>query len=98
MAIDADGGLLWLGFGRGVRVVGSGDFGCFVVFLAPWGASAVFVRCFIRTLLVALSPRLYCEASPVAPERYMEFWGLARALKAAKLRNFLVQFPVFSRA
>ena len=57
-----------------------------------------FVRCFIRTLLVALSPRLYCEAAPVAPERYMDFGGLARALKAAKLRNFLVQFPVFSRA
>ena len=57
-----------------------------------------FVRCFIRTLLVALSPRLYCEAAPVAPERHMEFGGLARALKAAKLRNFLVQFPVFSRA
>ena len=29
---------------------------------------------------------------------YMEFGGLARALKAAKLRIFLVQFPVFSRA
>ena len=38
------------------------------------------------------------EAAPVAPEKYMEFGGLARALKAAKLRNFLVQFPVFSRA
>ena len=24
--IDLDGALLWLGFGRGVRVVGSGDF------------------------------------------------------------------------
>ena len=34
----------------------------------------------------------------MAPERYMEFGGLARALKAAELRNFLVQFPVFSRA
>ena len=41
MAIDVDGGLLWLGSGRGVRVVGSGDFGRFVVFLALWGASAV---------------------------------------------------------
>ena len=34
--IDLDGALLWLGFGRGVRVlvlvVGSGDFGRFVVF------------------------------------------------------------------
>ena len=34
----------------------------------------------------------------MAPERHMEFEGLARALKAAKIRNFLVQFPVFSRA
>ena len=42
MAIDVDGGLLWLGFGRGVRVVGSGNFGRFVVFLALWGASAVW--------------------------------------------------------
>ena len=41
MAIDVDSGVLWLGFGRGVRVVGSGDFGRFVVFLALWGASAV---------------------------------------------------------
>ena len=41
MAIDVDNsGLLWLGFGRGVRVVGSGNFGRFVVFLALWGASA----------------------------------------------------------
>ena len=41
MAIDVDGGVLWLGFSRGVRVVGGGDFGRFVVFLALWGASAV---------------------------------------------------------
>ena len=34
MAIDVDSGLLWLGFGRGVRVGGGGDFGRFVVFLA----------------------------------------------------------------
>ena len=40
MAIDVDSGLLWLGFGRGVRVVAGGDFGRFVVFLALWGASA----------------------------------------------------------
>ena len=40
MAIDVDGGVLWLAFGRGVRVVGSGDFGRFVVFLPLWGASA----------------------------------------------------------
>ena len=39
--IDLDGALPWLGFGRGVRVVGGGDFGRFVVFLALWGASAV---------------------------------------------------------
>ena len=40
MAIDVDDGVLWLGFGRGVRVVGSGDFGRFVVFLALWRALA----------------------------------------------------------
>ena len=33
MAIDVDDGVLWLGFGRGVRVVGSGDFVRFVAFL-----------------------------------------------------------------
>ena len=41
MAIDVDGGVLWLGFFRGVRVVGGGDFGRFVVFLALWQALAV---------------------------------------------------------
>ena len=41
MAIDVDSGLLWLGFGRGVRVVGSGDFGRFLAFLALLRASAV---------------------------------------------------------
>ena len=41
MAIDADGGVLWLGFFRGVRVVGSDDFGRFVGFLALLRASAV---------------------------------------------------------
>ena len=41
MAIDVDGGVLWLGPGRGVRVVGSGNFARFVFFLALWGASAV---------------------------------------------------------
>ena len=40
MAIDVDGGVLWLGSFRGVRVVGGGGFGRFVVFLALWGASA----------------------------------------------------------
>ena len=38
MAIDVDSGLLWLGVGRGVRVLGSGDIGRFVVFLALWRA------------------------------------------------------------
>ena len=32
--IDLDGALLWVGFGRGVRVVGGGNFARFVVFLA----------------------------------------------------------------
>ena len=41
MAIDVDGGVLWLGFFRGVRVVGSGDFGRFLVFLALLRAWAV---------------------------------------------------------
>ena len=41
MAIDVDGGVLWLGCGRGVRVVGGGDFGRFLAFLALWRASAV---------------------------------------------------------
>jgi hypothetical protein len=40
VAIDVDSGLLWLGFFRGVRVFGSGDFVRFVVFLPLWGASA----------------------------------------------------------
>ena len=35
MAIDVDGGVLWLGFFRGVRVVGTGNSARFVVFLAP---------------------------------------------------------------
>ena len=38
--MDLDGALLWLVFGRGVRVVGSGDFVRFMVFLPLWGASA----------------------------------------------------------
>ena len=41
MAIDVDGGVLWLGCGRGVRVVGGGDFGRFLAFLALWRAPAV---------------------------------------------------------
>ena len=32
--IDLDGALPWLGPGRGVRVVGSGDIGHFLAFLA----------------------------------------------------------------
>ena len=53
MAIDVDGGVLWLGFFRGVRVVGSGDFGRFVVFLALLRAWAV-CRLAIKA---AVSPR-----------------------------------------
>ena len=53
MAIDVDGGLLWLGSGRGVRVVGSGNFGRFVVFLALLRAWAV-CRLAIKA---AVSPR-----------------------------------------
>ena len=41
VAIDVDSGLLWLGFFRGVRVVRSGNFGRFVVFLALLRAWAV---------------------------------------------------------
>ena len=41
MAIDVDSGVLWLGFGRGVPVVGSGDFGRFLAFLALLRAFAV---------------------------------------------------------
>ena len=41
MAIDVDSGVLCLGFGRGVRVVGSGDFGRFLAFLALLRALAV---------------------------------------------------------
>ena len=41
MAIDVDGGLLWLGSGRGVRVVGSGNFARFLAFLALLRALAV---------------------------------------------------------
>ena len=40
-AAGVGGGLLWLGFFRGVRVVGSGNFGRFVVFLALLRALAV---------------------------------------------------------
>ena len=41
MAIDVNGGVLWLGLARNVLVVGSGDFGRFLAFLALWRASAV---------------------------------------------------------
>ena len=53
MAIDVDGGVLWLGFFRGVRVVGSGDFGRFLAFLALLRAWAV---CRL-TIKAAVSPR-----------------------------------------
>ena len=52
-AAGVGGGLLWLGFFRGVRVVGGGGFGRFVVFLAPWRAWAV-CRLAIKA---AVSPR-----------------------------------------
>ena len=41
MAIDVDSSVLWLGLFRGVRVVGSGDIGRILAFLALWGVSAV---------------------------------------------------------
>ena len=53
MAIDVDGGVLWLGFFRGVRVVGTGGFGRFVVFLALLRALTV-CRLAIKA---AVSPR-----------------------------------------
>ena len=53
MAIDVGGGVLWLGFFRGVRVVGSGNFGRFVIFLALLRAWAV-CRLAIKA---AVSPR-----------------------------------------
>ena len=36
MAIDVDSSVLWLGVGRGVRVIGSGDIGRILAFLALW--------------------------------------------------------------
>ena len=51
--IDLDGALPWLGFGRGVRVVGGGDFGRFLAFLALLRAWAV-CRLAIKA---AVSPR-----------------------------------------
>ena len=53
MAIDVDGGMLWLGFFRGVRVVGGGGFGRFVIFLALFRAWAV-CRLAVKA---AVSPR-----------------------------------------
>ena len=52
-AAGVGGGLLWLGFFRGVRVVGSGNSGRFVVFLALLRAWAV-CRLAIKA---AVSPR-----------------------------------------
>ena len=52
--IDLDGALPWLGFGRDVRVVGGGDFGRFVAFLALLRALAV-CRLAIKA---AVSPRI----------------------------------------
>ena len=53
--IDLDGALPWLGFGRGVRVVGGGDFGRFLAFLALLRAWAVcrvpiFIAVSLRTV------------------------------------------------
>ena len=56
MAIDVDSSVLWLGVGRGVRVVGSGNFGRFVVFLALLRALAVWrVAIFIAGVLRTVS-------------------------------------------
>ena len=44
MAIDVDSGLLWLGFSRGVRVVGSGDFGRFLGGAVEWMVLGVLWR------------------------------------------------------
>ena len=41
MAIDVDSSVLWLGVGRGVTIIGSGDIGRILAFLALWGAPAV---------------------------------------------------------
>ena len=41
MAIDVNSGVLWLGLGRGVRVVGGGAFGRLLAFLAPLRATAI---------------------------------------------------------
>ena len=41
MEIDVDSSDLLLGVGRGVRVLGSGDFARFLAFLALWWALAV---------------------------------------------------------
>ena len=52
-AAGVGGGLLWLGFFRGVRVVRGGDFGRFLVFLAllrAWAACRLAIK-------AAVSPR-----------------------------------------
>ena len=54
MAIDVECGVLWLGCGRGVRVVGGGDFGRFLALLALLRALAV-CRLAIKA---AVSPRI----------------------------------------
>ena len=54
MAIDVDGGVLWLGPGSGVRVVVGGVFGRFLAFLALLRALAV---CRL-TIKAAVSPRI----------------------------------------
>ena len=54
MAIDVDGGVLWLGFGRGVRLGGGGGFGRFLAFLALLRASA---PCRVP-IFIAVRPRI----------------------------------------
>ena len=60
MAIDVDSSVLWLGVGRGVRVVGSGDIGRILAFLALWGASAVCRVAIFRAVSPGIVPGLIC--------------------------------------
>ena len=56
MAIDVDSGVLCPGFGRGVRVVGSGNFGRFSAFLALWRASTVCRLAIKVTVSLGIAP------------------------------------------
>ena len=70
MAIDVDSSVLWLGVGRGVRVIGSGDIGRILAFLALWCALEArwATRVASTTRLVVpglnLSCLLYTSPSP----------------------------------